>query len=295
MKSFSTWTLLRCLTFFALAGVMPDRSFGQIQLSAAKEVQCVFAGDARKISLIWHSTGDTMFEAEVRARLYQTSSATTIQLNEVPWKKLQVLPHQTVIESAQLDFPTVKAETKFLVQWLDNTNVIGTTEVLVYPTNLLAELKVLAGDDPVGVFDPQKQLKPLLTGLQITFTDLEEVGLDHFQGKLAIIGPFQSKSQMREGLAEQIQALAKKSTAVVWIQPDPSPRPSLLGGAREKLQPSFYLVPEGQIAIVIVQPELVAKIAENPRAQLNLIYFCKLALNLEQLPVSLTLPQQSIR
>jgi hypothetical protein len=38
-------------------------------------------------------------------------------------------------------------------------------------------------------------------------------------------------------------------------------------------------VPEKQIAIVVVQPELVADLANNPQSQLNLIYFCKLALH----------------
>jgi hypothetical protein len=263
---------------------MPDRSLGQLNLSDAKKVQCVFAGGARKISLTWQNPSDVAVKVDVRARLYQTSSATAILLNEMPWKELRVLPKQTVIESAQLDFPTVKAETKFLVQWLENTNVIGKTEVLVYPTNLLLELKVLAGNDPIGVFDPQNQLKPLLKKLQIEFTDLEDAGLDNFRGKLAIVGPLQSKTQMREGLANQVQALARKNTAVVWIQPPPE--------KWDMLKPSFYFVPENQIAVVIVQPDLVANLPENPRAQLNLIYFCQRALHHEpfHLPQSLTQP-----
>jgi hypothetical protein len=257
---------------------------GRINAELRTDEQCVFAGDARKISVIWHNAGDKVVEVDVRARIYQTSSATTILLNEVPWKKLQVLPQQTVIESAQFDFPTVKAETKFLLQWLENTNrVIGKTEVLVYPTNLLADLKMLAGNDPVGIFDPQNQLKPLLKKLQVEFTDLEDAGLDNFQGKLAIIGPFPSKSQMREGLASQIQALARKNTAVVWIQPPPE--------KRDKLQPSFYFVPENQIAVVIVQPDLVANLPESPRAQLNLIYFCQRALHHEPFHLPQSFPQ----
>jgi hypothetical protein len=39
-------------------------------------------------------------------------------------------------------------------------------------------------------------------------------------------------------------------------------------------------------AVVVVQPELVANLPENPQAQLNLIYFCKLALR----PQSSALP-----
>jgi hypothetical protein len=286
----------------------PDR----INAELRTDEQCVFAGDARKIAVVWHNAGDKVVEADVRARIYQTSSATTILLSEVPWKKLQVLPQQTVIESAQLDFPAVKAETKFLVQWFADgsgagfqpasaggaTNIarssseqagkmpaplLGTTEVLVYPTNLLADLKALAGGDPVGAFDPQNQLKPLLKKLQVEFVDLEDVGLDNFHGKLAIIGPFQSKTQMREGLASQIQALAKKNTAVVWIQPPPE-KP-------DKLQPSFYFVPENQIAVVIVQPDLVANLPESPRAQLNLVYFCQRALHHEPFHLPQSFPQ----
>ena len=59
----------------------------------------------------------------------------------------------------------MKAETKFLVQWLEDSNsVIGRTEVLVYPTNLLHELKLLVdeSEDNLGVLDPQNQLKPAL-------------------------------------------------------------------------------------------------------------------------------------
>jgi hypothetical protein len=288
MRLFRTWSLL------VIASCWSSVACAQLQLLPDKETQCVFAGDARKIAVVWRNAGDKVVEADLHARLYQTSSATTILLNEVPWKKLQVLPQQTVIESAQFDFPTVKAETKFLLQWLENTNrVIGKTEVLVYPTNLLADLKMLAGNDPVGIFDPQNQLKPLLKKLQVEFTDLEDAGLDNFHAKLAIIGPFQSKTQMREGLASQIQALARKNTAVVWIQPppEPSPRPSPIRWEREKLQPSFYFVPENQIAVVIVQPELVANLPENPRAQLNLIYFCQRALHHEPFHLPQSFPQ----
>ena len=148
-----------------------------------KETPRVFAGAARNVPLVWHNDGDKIWTGEISARIFQTSSATAVQLGEVPWKKLSVLPGQTVLESAPLDFPAVKAETKFLVQWIENTNhVLGKTEVLVYPTNLLAELKPLAGDEPPGVFDPQNQLKPLLKRLKLEFSDLENSGLEYFSG-----------------------------------------------------------------------------------------------------------------
>ncbi len=284
MKMHRTWLTL------TLAGLWPVAGFAQVQLVADKATQRVFAGEARQIAVVWHNGGDQLYEGEIRARIFQTSSATAVPVSEVAWKTLRMLPQQTVLESARLDFPAVKAETKFIVQWLENTNIIGKTEVWVYPTNLLAELKPMAGDEPLGVFDPQNQLKPLLKNLKLAFTDLENLDLENFSGRLAIVGPFPSKAKMREGLASQIQKLASKGVAIVWIQPPPapSPRPSPIGWEREKLQPSFYSVLQNTNAMVIVQPELVSNLRDNPQSQLNLIYFCKLALQ-PQLP---TLPDR---
>src|ERR1035437_3374124 len=142
---------MKFLNIVLLLGIAdwPVATLSELQLLPGGDSSGVFAGEARKISTVWHNDGDKVWEGEISARIFQTSSATAVRLGEMPWKKLQVLPGQTVIESVQLDFPAVKAETKFLVQWLENTNhIIGRTEVLVYPTNLLAELKTLAGDEP---------------------------------------------------------------------------------------------------------------------------------------------------
>jgi hypothetical protein len=208
----------------------------------------------------------------MRTRLYQTSSATAAPLSEEAWKKIEILPGQTVLESASMDFPAVNTETHFLIQWLEGTNhVIGKTEVLVYPTNLLAELKTLVGEENLGVLDPNDELKPLLKQNRVEFSDLGETALEGFQGNLAIIGPFSTKAQMREGLAQTIQKVARKGAAVVWIQPPPGPK--------DPIKPSFYIVPEGKGSIVVVQADLVARLPENPKSQFNLVYFCKLALN----------------
>ena len=286
---------LNLLMFIALAAGLPMASHGQLAVVTNREPQRIFFGHGINIPVVIHNAGSQSFNDEIRTRIFQTSSAVAVRLGEATWKQFQALPGQTVLESARLDFPPVKAETKFLVQWLDNSNhVIGETTVWVYPTNLLAELKVLAGDEPLGIFDPQDQLKPLLKNLKVDFVNLENSNLENFSGKLAIIGPFQSKAQMREGLANQILALAKKGAAIVWLQPppEPSPRPSPNRWEREKLRPSFYSVPENRIAVVIVQPDLVADLADNPQAQLNLVYFSKLALHLQPpvLPDLLTQP-----
>ncbi len=267
------------LIFFALTGAAVRTAYGQLELTADKEAQRVFAGDARKVTIIWHNASDQNASADVCARLYQASSATAAPLSEKAWKKIEILPGQTVSESAAIDFPAVNAETRFLIQWLDGTKrVVGRTDVLVYPTNLLGELKPLLGEASLGVLDPNHELKPLLQQNKIEFSDLGETALENFQGKLAIIGPFQTRAQVREGLRQSIQKIARKGVAVVWIQPPPGPK--------DPIKPSFHVVPEDKGTVVVVQADLLAHPADSPQSQMNLVYFCRLALN----PAPLSLP-----
>ena len=255
-----------------IAGGWPWAADAQLQLLPDKEPQCVFAGQSRTVNLTWHNEGDATEIVRVRTRILQASSATTTVWDEKSWKELVVLEGQTVLESAQLDFPAVRAKTKFLIQWLKNTNqVLGTTEVIVYPTNLLAALRELAGDRPLGVLDPQNQLKPLLKAAGVDFTDLENGDVGQFLGGLAILGPFESTAQIRKGLADQVLALAKRGAAVVWFQPPP--------GEFDRLMPSFYQIAFGTNAVMVVDAKLGKDLPEQPEAQLHLIYFCQLAMN----------------
>lgn len=253
-----------------LAGAV-NAAVAQLQLLPALQPQCVFAGEARKINMVWRNAGEQPVTAKIRARIFQASSATAVLWREMGWKQLPVLPGQTVLESAAVDFPAVPAETTFLVQWLTGSNeVSGVTTVQVYPTNLLSELKTLTMNQAVGVYDPENELKPLLRDSGIMFDDLEISGLENFSGRLAIIGIFSNKVPLPENFAKQVKILTQKNVAVVWIQP-----PSM---SAEKPVPSFYIVPQGTNAVVVVAPDLVSGLAENPPAQQNLIYFCKLAL-----------------
>ena len=285
-----------------LLGAFTGTARGDLAVVRDGEPTRVFAGAARQIAVVWQHTGDAAVTADVRMRLIQTSSATAVTIGEWPWKKLQVLPGQTVLEKASLDFPEVKAETRFVIKWLDGSSgtgvppvrssngtekdpahgaspeqirkmpvpLLGTTEVLVYPTNLLAELKTLAGEEQLlGVFDPDNVLKPLLKAVGIEFADLEDTGIADFRGKLAIIGPFATREQMPGDLTERIEKLARKGAGAVWLQPPPRPR--------EKLQPSFRTVTIGEGTVIVAQPQLIANLADNPPAQLNLLHFCRLA------------------
>jgi hypothetical protein len=235
------------------------------------EPRQVFAGQTQTISVTWRNPTDKPLALDIRTRLYQASSSTAVFLGETPWKSLNVLPAQTIQESASFNFPSVTAESRFVIQWLAaNTNVLGVTEVLVYPRDLLKELLSLADSQPVGVLDPLNRLKPLLKEVKVDATDLETTGMTNFSGHLVFAGPFESKTQMREGLANQIKFLAEKGIGVIWIQPPHD--------KNDEPKPSFYTVPAGRGGVVVVQHEAVANLLDNPQAQLNLLHFARLAL-----------------
>jgi hypothetical protein len=267
-------SLKAALLGLVLAAVLVLPARAQLQLLTNAEPQRAFGGVGTEIRVRFHNLDNSPATASLRTRLYQASSAIAAPSGETPWKSLTVLPGQTVLESALLTFPQVKAETHFLVQWLAATDkVIGVTEVLVYPPDLLKDLKPIAGEEGIGVFDPQNQLKPLLKTANVEYQDLEDNGLESCSGKLAIIGPFQSRAQAREGLSGRVKALASKGVGVVWIQPPPE--------KHELLSPSFYSLVEGKGAIVVVQASLVVNLTGSPQAQLNLLRLAGLALHPE--------------
>ncbi len=265
------WRISWLPVFLTFCCCIPISAQAQLLLLRAPEPQQVFAGQVETIRVTWRNSSAQPVALDIRTRLYQASSSTAVFLGESPWKNLTVLPTQTIQESASFNFPAVTAESRFVIQWLAaKTNILGLTDVLVYPRNVLKELRTLAGAQPVGVFDPLNRLKPLLSAVKVDMTDLETVNLTNFSGHLAFVGPFETKTQMPEALANHIKSLAEKGTGVVWIEP---PRDKT-----DLLKPSFYAVPEGRGGVVVVQDETVAHLADNPQAQLNLLHFARLAL-----------------
>jgi hypothetical protein len=277
---------MRAKTIFLFLTLFPAMSLvrlrAEVEFLPDDRARTFFAGENRPVAVKIRNPSDQPVEMDLRTQIYQASSATTIAIAAPKyWKKLQLPARQTVLETTPLTFPPVKNETRFLVEWLnEKNNVVGKTDVKIYPANLLLALRPLCGAKPPGIFDPENQLKPLLKASALEFDDLEEGRLDSFSGALAIIGPFQSRLRLNPDLSAEIQALSKKGTPVVWIQPPKKRWP--------KLQPSYYIVPQKKVATVIVQAGLVADLAENPAAQLNLIYFCQLAVH----PQAPTLPAQ---
>lgn len=270
-------------TRFAIAALiasLPLPASCQLELLPNSDIPAVFAGTARPIPVVWRNPGATPTSVEIRTRQFQATSATAVQVQESVWKNLEVLPGQTVLESARLDFPSVKAETKFVVQWLAGTNrVLGSTEVLVYPTNLLADLKRIVEPGTLGVLDPAGRIKPRLKQNGVEFSDLGERSLEGFAGRLAILGPFESKAQLPEDIAARCKTVAQNGASVVWIG-----TPAL---RRDQLKPSFYAVPVGTNTVVVAQASLLPNLSDNPQSQQKLLQLCRLALS----PEPFTLPE----
>jgi hypothetical protein len=247
-------------------------AWGQLEILHDEPPQCVFSGERRKLRVLFRNPTAQPVEAAVWTRLDQASAATVMPVIAAhPWKRLTVLAHQTVVESLTMDFPAVRAETRFLVHWLDDRErVLGRTDVRVYPDDLLKGLAARAGDEPVGVFDPDNLLKPILTRLKVAFHDLETgAGFDEFHGTLAILGPFASERSAPAGLGQRIKTKAKKPATWVWIQP-PGPR-------AEEIFPPAYVVRLGGASVVVVHPSLVTDLVNSPQAQLDLLRCIDLA------------------
>jgi hypothetical protein len=261
-------------TAFAITCLWPVAVFAQLAQVPDAEPQRVFAGEARPVAVVWRNDSSQLYEGDIRTQRLQTTSVTAVPLGETLWKWLQVLPEQTVQESAPLSFPAVRAETTFLVRWLGDTNqLLGETEVLVYPTNLLANLVPLLDRKALGVLDPNDELKPLLRENGVNFLDLSHQALEDFSGRLAILGPFRSHAQLPEDVAQRTKTMARNGVAVVWLQPPPSPR--------DPLRPSYYSVSVGTNDIVVVQSSVVLGLTGNPQAQWRLVQLCQQALHPE--------------
>lgn len=277
--------VFRGTSLLLLACLWPGEGRAQWEWLPAAAPQRIFAGAGREIPAVWRNPGTQPLAADMRLRLYQTSSRLAAPLDEKVWKRVELPAGQTILETASINFPAVRAETSFLIQWLAETNrVVGSTEVLVYPTNLLAELRLLGqAVGPLGLLDPDNALTASLQGSEVPFGDLAHTVLEGFSGRLAIVGPYQFRWQMRSDLARSVRKLAQRGVAVVWFQPPPGPH--------DRLVPSFYVVPEGKSVVVVAQGDLVAGLADQPQSQLNLIQLCKLALNPAPLPLPDTGPQ----
>lgn len=245
--------------------------------------QAVLTGDDRALRTMWRNPDDEPARVELRGRLLQTGSATVAPVGELPSKELQVLPHQTIVETDAVSFPAVTSATRFMVQWVDDANaVLGTIDVVVYPRNLLRELQSLAesgsGARPaLAVIDPEGRLKPALRSAEVEFSDLSDEAAAGLDGQLLLVAADTIG-------AEQVRTRAGKCRGIVWLQ---APREQTYISI-DNIRPSFFTVRQKKSAIVVAERALLTDLAENPVAQLYMVALAQQALHPAPFPLSPT-------
>lgn len=235
---------------------------GSVELVTDDTPQTVFAGQAVAIKALFRNSTDEPVEMEITTRLFQASAATMMPVgDERRWKRLQVLPKQTVVETVTLTIPEINVPTRFQVRWGD----VGKTDVFVYPKGLLKGLKTLAGEQPLVVFDPDNKLKPLLKQDGVEFAEFDAETPD---SRLAIL------CSSTSSLPQTVLSRIKKGMAAVWFRP-------------QKVTVAYAV--RVNAGVVIMAPlTSVSALAESPLAQVNLLRFAELALQ----PETLQLPSE---
>jgi len=232
----------------------PLLAYGQLVLVADETPATIFAGQPAAIRVVFRNTGDAAVETELHTRLYQVAAGVRMPVGEAQlWKKLTVLPQQTVVESFPITVPEVKTASRFQIEWSE----LGRTEVVAYPGELLKQFRALAGNQPVAIFDPEAKLRPLLKKAGVEFTDFE---IATGEARLALVW-----SEKR--LPESITTRAKKGMAVVWVRP-------------QKL-PAFGVRLEAG-TIMLVPATQLDGVANSPLAQVQLLRYAELALQPER-------------
>jgi hypothetical protein len=265
----------RISLFIGLAGLLIARGAAaeedtSLTVGCDPELPRLFGGARGQIEVRLSNHGSQPTEIEARYRLLQLSSATAVPWSEAPWKRIPILAGQTLIESFALDLPSVRVETRFLVQWFDGTRRFGSTPILVYPTNLLSELGSISGPNvDLGLWDPGDELKPLLLTLGVEFVDLEQDGLEGFRGRLAIIRSSGPDPDGARPSAREIRSLIDKGVNLVWI------RPITKRGLASS--PGLHTFRHGIGTLMLLHPDLVGGLTARPESQLTLLDACRLA------------------
>lgn len=244
-----------------------------LEVIRSPEPQHVFADGQRTVEVRFRNDAAEPARVEVRLQLLQLTSATAAPVGGArSWKALTVLPGQTVLESALIEFPKVRVSTRFAARWLDvGGKVLGVTEVWAHPENLLDALKLLAGGQPVGLADETGALRPVLAARGISVSELNSAEhWNEFRGRLALIvsKPEANQGELRLGAAAL--ARAKEGLAVVWFQTPPAISPPA--------PPLVERVRVGRGVVVLAPVSALAGLDRSAAAQLILVRLAELAL-----------------
>jgi hypothetical protein len=221
--------------------------------------QALFEGKARQVRAAFKNGGSVDVEIKLITRLWQTSSTTAFPVGQAQARRpLRIPAGETILEAVPLDLPEVRGRTSFLLEWADEQNkIVAKTSLIVFPSKLLRELKVLAGEAGVGILDPRNVFKPWLKKSEVNYTDLESTELESFTGRLII---FDGGTGERAQTNARLLSKARKGNSVLWILHTKEPR----------LEPSSFLKTTSRAAMVITDSSNFTDFENDPIAHLNL-------------------------
>lgn len=248
------------LLLFAMAGSLTG---AEMEMLPAPPV-AAFGGVTRTVQVVFRNRADQSVEAEIGREVYQATSATAAPVAKAPiWKKLQFHARQTVLEDVQIDLPTVRGETRFIVRFSHRGAVLGLQEVWVYPTNLLAELKSLPGDKHVILSDSTGSLKEVLTAVGARLVDSNSDASTSQTNQVMLFGALVSES-----------AIDHSSKCLIEFIRLPAPAAFTA--------PAYQMVFTNHVLKVVAQESAVANLSADPWAQLRLLRMVKLAASHER-------------
>jgi len=253
----------------------------------AKEAVAVFGGGTRAIEVSVQNYADVGAELEVGWQLLQTSSATAAPFGPVTiWKRVAVAAHETVLDEVRIPLPSVRAETRFLVRFLEQKEVLGLAEIWVYPTNLLTEINDLLEGNAVILCEAPDVWKRALTAAGIQFFEASVGSAIPPRSKLVIVGPLADPATEAAAVATA-WSWAKSGVAIILIK-----SASIPAAATE---PSYYAFNASKATFVVAQTQAMTDLATNPWSQLRLLRMARLATGHELLALPKPSADQSTR
>lgn len=262
-----------CRRRLSVALLLAAASAGAVEVVPSATPQQVFGDGARAVEVRFRNDAAEPARVALRFHLFQLTSATTAPVGGArAWKSLTVLPGQTVVEHAPIEFPAVRVSTRFAARWLGTDGkLLGVTEIWAHPDNLLAGLKPLAGGQPIGLMEATPNLRPALVmhGLSVTEPKAPE-DWRPFRGRLAFVvaGPKAMQGELR--LEPSLLAHLKEGLAVVWFQTPPKISPPVL--------PIVERMRVGRGTVLLAPASLLDGLADSPAAQLALVRLAEQAL-----------------
>jgi hypothetical protein len=257
-------------------------TWAQIEFLPATAPQAIFGGQPSTIGVTLCNRGAETAQSEFSTRLLQVSSATVMPVSQPqPWKRIQVLAGQTLVESVPVRLPEVRTKMLFRLAILAGGKPIAHYPVVACPPDLLKQMASLGGAKRVGIFDPEGKLRPALDHAGAPFVALE-INEDRASEEcaLAIFGPFASRDKVPAELAARATELAKRNVAVIALLPSGA----LSGVDQSGISECVTVLRGGSRGSVIVCEGGAKEFDGSAGAQLALFRMAELALGLQPLP-----------